>query len=296
MIPPRAGLAAVLLAGCYYASEPPTASGTFDGGAVASSEFPCEVAEVLATCWGCHSSPPKGGAPMSLVALADLRAMSTVQPAASLAERAVVRMRQADRPMPPVGLPRPSAAAIDAFAAWVTAGTPPGSCEGVQPPGDGGPTGPFETVCSSGSKWPIGGGDDDDDDDEEGSPDMNPGLPCRTCHLAQEPERAYFFMGTAYPTLHEQDRCRSIVPPGTRVEILDNTGQVALTLPVRASGNFFSSSTLPQVALPFTARVVSPTGLISQMSTPQMTGDCNGCHTEQGINGAPGRVLLPSQP
>ncbi|MBA3820688.1 MAG: hypothetical protein H0X17_17490, partial [Deltaproteobacteria bacterium] len=180
---------------------------------------------------------------------------------------------------------------IDAFAAWVAAGSPPGSCEGVTPPDGSEPMGPVETVCSSGSKWPAG-----DDGDRGGSPDMNPGLPCQSCHLAEKPERAYFFMGTAYPTLHEQDRCRSIVPPGTRIEIIDNTGQVALTLPVRASGNFFSSSTLPQVALPFTARVVSPTGLISQMTTPQMTGNCNSCHTEQGINGAPGRVLVPSQP
>jgi predicted CXXCH cytochrome family protein len=29
------------------------------------------------------------------------------------------------------------------------------------------------------------------------------------------------------------------------------------------------------------------------MMTPQETGDCNSCHTEQGRNGAPGRILLP---
>jgi hypothetical protein len=63
---------------------------------------------------------------------------------------------------------------------------------------------------------------------------------------------------------------------------------------VRARGNFMSSSRNANVPLPFTARVVSPTGGITQMMTPQMTGDCNGCHTEQGANGAPGRILLPT--
>jgi hypothetical protein len=29
------------------------------------------------------------------------------------------------------------------------------------------------------------------------------------------------------------------------------------------------------------------------MSTLQSSGDCNGCHTEQGKNGAPGRIFLP---
>ncbi|MGD0679831.1 MAG: hypothetical protein ABSC94_30975 [Polyangiaceae bacterium] len=34
-------------------------------------------------------------------------------------------------------------------------------------------------------------------------------------------------------------------------------------------------------------------GKTAAMTTPQMTGDCNSCHTEQGANGAPGRIVLP---
>lgn len=223
---------------------------------------------------------------MSLTRFTDLSAMSGVEPGVEVARRALVRMRQTTSPMPPVGMARPDAASIDAFAAWVDKGMPPGSCEGVAPPPSGDPVdmGPAETVCSSNDKWPIGA--------DEG-PDMNPGMACRSCHLNNKPERAYFFMGTAFPTLHEQDRCFSIVPTGTRVEIIDKNGQVALTMAVRAKGNFFSDSTTTTIALPFTARVITPSGAISQMMTPQMTGDCNGCHTEQGANGAPGRVLLP---
>ena len=264
--------ALVLVAGCYYASAPEVSSS--DAGPVASSEFPCDVAETLQFCTGCHARPPRGGAPFPLVERADL--------AAPIAQRALARMRDGARPMPPAGLPRPSAMQIDAFAAWIDAGMPEGTCAGTGMPPDAGPA---ETVCSSGQYWT--------EDWDEGSPDMNPGLPCRSCHLAEEPERAYFFMGTAFPTLHEEDRCYSTVPAGTRVEIIDANGVVALTMPVRPRGNFFSTSRTANVALPFTARVVTADGRVNQMSTPQMTGDCNACHTEQGANGAPGRIVLP---
>jgi len=29
------------------------------------------------------------------------------------------------------------------------------------------------------------------------------------------------------------------------------------------------------------------------MTAPQTSGDCNGCHTQTGANGAPGRITLP---
>ncbi|NVB82900.1 MAG: hypothetical protein HOV81_31270 [Kofleriaceae bacterium] len=274
-------MAASLVApACYYASAP--ATGEVPGGTdaqIASTEFPCEVAQVLATCWNCHTNPPKGGAPIPLTTRAELAAASSL--GGTYAERALIRMRDTAKPMPPTGFPRPDAAGIDAFAAWVQSGMPMGSCEGV--PGGGGVA---PTVCSSGQKFPAVF--------DDGSPDMNPGLPCRACHLREEEDEARFFMGTVYPTLHEEDRCYSDVPTGTRVEIIDRNGVVALTLPVRPRGNFMSNSFNANVTLPFTARVVSPTGDVMQMTTPQMSGDCNGCHTEQGANGAPGRILLPS--
>jgi hypothetical protein len=34
-------------------------------------------------------------------------------------------------------------------------------------------------------------------------------------------------------------------------------------------------------------------GKTRAMVAPQTNGDCNSCHTENGANKAPGRVLLP---
>jgi hypothetical protein len=44
---------------------------------------------------------------------------------------------------------------------------------------------------------------------------------------------------------------------------------------------------------PFTARVVTPTGGVRAMATPQTNGDCNTCHTVAGRKGAQGRIWLP---
>lgn len=287
---PVAALALGVGCGYYQAGE------VDDGGSLdpdgpstpAGSDIPCEVAAVLSTyCLGCHGDPPTGGAPVPLVTRDNLLAPSPIEPGATLGQRAAVRIQDATRPMPPSGLPAPGPDEVAIVTDWVAAGMPAEPCE------DGGsdPTGPQPTTCTSGEKWPADW--EDMDAFEDGSPDMNPGLPCRACHLEEEDDLAFFFMGTVFPTLHEEDRCYSDVPEGTMVEIIDRNGEVALELAVRQSGNFFSSSRSARVALPFTARVVSPNGATIEMNTPQMSGDCNGCHTEQGANGAPGRILLP---
>ncbi|HVV84949.1 MAG TPA: hypothetical protein VHE35_17920 [Kofleriaceae bacterium] len=264
-------------AGCYYASD---AGSSGDTPPADSDQFPCEAAKLLSTCWACHGTPPRGGAEISLDKLTDLTAASMAAPGQSVAQRALARLRDTNDPMPPVGYPRPSDADITAFEGWVDGGMPGGTCSSTSNPGD-----PAPTVCTSGSKWTGGNRE---------SSDMNPGLPCRECHLRDEPRKAYFFMGTVYPTLHEQDLCYSRVPTGTRVEILDASGAVRATMQVRAEGNFYSNSTSISFNLPYTARVVSPSGSTIAMTTPQTDGDCNGCHTEQGASDAIGRILLPT--
>jgi len=264
--------------GCYYATNAGDDDGTTPP--VDSTEFPCEAAKTLATCWSCHGTPLRGGATFALDKLSDLRANSTVAPNQTQAQRSLVRLRDSARPMPPSGYPRPSDADILAFEGWINAGMPGGTCTGQDP------NQPAPTVCSSGVKWTGGNRE---------SPDMNPGLACRACHLQREPQKAYFFMGTVYPTLHEQDLCNSkSIPTGTKVEILDANGVVARTLTVRASGNFFSATVAAGIALPYTARVVTPSGSTITMTTKQTNGDCNACHTEQGTMGAAGRILLPT--
>jgi hypothetical protein len=37
---------------------------------------------------------------------------------------------------------------------------------------------------------------------------------------------------------------------------------------------------------------ITDTG-VRAMSTPQTDGDCNGCHTQDGVDKTPGRIILP---
>lgn len=277
--------------GCYAPSDLASTDGgpadvdatpgpTVDAGPVTSAELPCAAADALATCLACHGTPLRGGATLALDTLAALRAPSPSFPGTTVAARSLVRMRAVTAPMPPTGYPGPSAAQIAAFSTWVSASTPAGTCNTVPDP-----TVPAPTVCTSGRKWTGGNSE---------NPDMNPGLACRACHLSHAADKAYFFMGTVYPTLHEQDTCNSTAPVGTKVQILDAHGVVAVTMTVRTSGNFYSRATTAGITLPYTARVVSPSGSVISMTTPQTNGDCNSCHTEQGTMSALGRVLMPT--
>lgn len=60
-----------------------------------------------------------------------------------------------------------------------------------------------------------------------------------------------------------------------------------------SSGNFsLSDEDTRRIQVPFRAKVVAG-GKERAMGREQSTGDCNSCHTEQGANGAPGRIMLP---
>ena len=125
---------------------------------------------------------------------------------------------------------------------------------------------------------------------------MNPGLACRGCHLGesfqnQNPSRASE-PGTVFPSVREADLCAATVPDDTVVEILDAQDVVQLGLKVNAAGNFRSRSTGAGLTLPYKARVRSG-GKVNTMGSAQMNGDCNACHTVNGLNGAPRRVFFP---
>jgi hypothetical protein len=139
-------------------------------------------------------------------------------------------------------------------------------------------------ACASGATWTAGNSESDQ---------MNPGQACRVCHLAQEPGKAYFFMGTAYSAPHEADLCAAAdVATDAVVEILDTSDVVQLTLPINAAGNFRSLRTTANVPVPYKARVKAG-GKTNAMAGAQTSGDCNSCHTAAGAEGAPGRILLP---
>lgn len=255
------------------------------GGGGDQSGIPCEVAQVLADqCLSCHGSKLAGGAPMSLVTYEDLAATSSVDPAMTVAERSLVRMKSAGDPMPPGGAA--AAAEIAALEAWIAADMPQEDCGSVVDPFAAPPG------CQSGKQWNPEG--------KEGSL-MNPGMACISCHqkeAAEEPEVPIFAVaGTVYPLGHETDYCYGVdgTSPdfaGVKVVVTDANGQ-AYTLDVGATGNFSLSKL--GFAYPYTAKVVSPAGE-RVMNEAQQSGDCNLCHTATGGgNGsmAPGRIVVP---
>jgi hypothetical protein len=242
---------------------------------------------VASKCAQCHRDPPQGNATFPLLTLADFLAPSAIDPTKNEAQRALVRMTASSSPMPPAGYTPPTSGEVTAFSTWVNAGAPAGSCGAVDagaPLPDAG-TQPQPTTCTSSSWWTSG---------NNGSANMNPGLACKACHATNAFFKNYQFMGTVFPSLHEQDRCNAPPPSGGTIEIIDSNGMVAATLtPDSPSGNFHSSiPVLDTVSVPYTARVTL-NGKTATMMTPQMTGDCNSCHTEQGANGAPGRIVWP---
>jgi mono/diheme cytochrome c family protein len=260
--------------------------------------LPCAVSDMVTQhCVRCHGTTLAEGAPYRLLTIDDFKANSPLYPSQTVGGRALVRLKDTVSPMPPVPDTAAPADQISQFEAWFSAGMPQGTCGAV----DGGPdlglpdagTGPFPTVCTSNRKWTFG---------NAGSSTMNPGYACRSCHLGQDfmsqnpthisqPSRAYDFMGTVFPTSHEQDLCTDSPPGAVTVEIIDANGNVAQRLGVNSAGNFYSG-TGTGVQKPYTARVLY-SGRTRAMTTPQTDGDCNTCHTEQGLNGAPGRIVWP---
>ncbi|MBK8251199.1 MAG: hypothetical protein IPK82_00835 [Polyangiaceae bacterium] len=257
--------------------------GTGGSGGNSQSGVPCDVAAVMADkCLSCHGAKPSG-APMSLATYEDLTATSTVDSTKTVIERAVIRMADASKPMPPAG--GATADDIAVLQAWIDAGTPKGDCTEVVDP-FGVPVG-----CESGKEW--------NPQAEEGPP-MNPGEACINCHKTSNEADAPIFLvaGTVYPWGHESKYCYGI--DGTdpnfadvHVEVTDANG-VVFNLSVGQTGNFYLEEAESFVT-PYTAKVVSSKGERA-MTASQTDGDCNGCHTQDGGgNGsmAPGRIVIP---
>ncbi len=254
------------------------------GGGTALDGLPCEVATVIADkCSSCHGPTVALGAPYPLIARAQFLEAAPGQAGQTKGQRSLTRMQLGT--MPPVNSPAVTSAELNTFATWISAGMPSGSCA----PDAGVVIGPQPTTCASGSYW-LGG--------TRESVNMEPGFSCQGCHVTRKPERNYFFMGTVFPEAHAKDTCNAEPPTGVKVEILDKHGTVVLTMTARpTSGNFYNDSlsaldaTNQPIMMPYTARVVGPGGVMT-MTTPQTSGDCNSCHTEQGTNDATGRIVF----
>lgn len=258
----------------------------------ARSGLPCDLAVLLeASCGECHGAkrPPNG--PIRIASYDDLVAPSPDDPKRTIAELSLARMKSAKKPMPPDG--KLGADAIEILEAWISGGMPAGSCGTSAGKPDAGkpgakkdagadatpPNPPPTSVCTSGV---------------EASPDlfagtMRPGKACIACHTTQMGP-SFTIAGTVFPTSHEPDDCNGAngATDAVKVLIIDGSGAVR-ALPVNAAGNFMSGAAL---STPYRAIVVRGNS-IREMKSTQTDGDCNGCHSEWGKSGAPGRVMAP---
>ncbi|MDP2315350.1 MAG: carboxypeptidase-like regulatory domain-containing protein [Pseudomonadota bacterium] len=143
--------------------------------------------------------------------------------------------------------------------------------------GCAGPTDGTDTgACSSGSYWTGG--------DEE-SPLMNPGQSCIACHDRGEGP-TFTVAGTVMGDYGDVDDCDGV--EGVTVRLTDADGAVHEATS-NAAGNFYLNDA---IAMPYTVELESDAG-VSTMSTAPTTGDCASCHTADGAEGAPGRVVAP---
>jgi hypothetical protein len=123
---------------------------------------------------------------------------------------------------------------------------------------------------------------------DQESPEMHPGRSCIDCHAKGEGP-TFIIAGTVFQDISEADDVYGV--PGAVVQITDASGKVR-TLTTNASGNFFLKARGNTVAMPFTAKVIYK-GNENAMAASQSTGNCAACHTAQGRNGAPGRIIVP---
>ncbi len=141
---------------------------------------------------------------------------------------------------------------------------------------------PFEVepVCSSGAYWTDGA---------VGSAGMLPGNACIACHEESPGAPRLAVAGTIYPTAHEPDDCLGARGDIT-IEITDAAGMTR-SAEAGSSGNFYLFASA-DLRFPVRARIAFE-GRVREMSAARTSGDCNACHTQDGTDGAPGRILLP---
>jgi hypothetical protein len=133
-----------------------------------------------------------------------------------------------------------------------------------------------DPVCSTDSYWTGG--------DEE-SPRMHPGGDCVSCHARGEgPD--FTLAGTVMGDWDDPTDCNGIA--GVTVHVTDaNGGEHTLT--TNSAGNFYTTEHL----LAPIAVVLEQDGRTREMQLHPDETDCMSCHTQDGEEGAPGRIVAP---
>lgn len=250
-----------------------TGSGAGTG---AVTGLPCDVEQLFENrCISCHLGPT----PPPLLTYEDLIAPAPDAPSKSMAQASLERVSGTGSPMPPPPAEAPTSDEIQTLRAWVTAGTPRGGvCTAASDAGTAAPPDYATPVVCTSNVTAKGGND--------GSSTMRPGVACINCHT-QEGGPSFKIAGTVYPTAHEPDNCDGVAN-GVTVVVTDANGTVT-NLSVNGVGNFYSRA---QVVAPFHVKVTSG-NRERAMSASLTAGDCNSCHTVNGANGAPGRIMAP---
>lgn len=143
--------------------------------------------------------------------------------------------------------------------------------------GDTGPNGYGDGACVSGEEWTGGNRESDN---------MNPGQACIECHDRGEGP-SFVIAGTVYTNYDEPKNCNGL--KGATVRITDANGDT-FEAESNSVGNFFIESRDARIKTPYTAEVEFADGKIAVMGGDQTNGDCNACHTQDGTDGAPGRI------
>ncbi len=264
-------------------TSPPGSAGTG-----LATGLPCDVQAIIENrCIACHDGNTAGAPKM--LDYADLLKPSSSAPSKSIAVLSLERMKSTTSPMPPPPAVGPDAEEIQTFQEWVDAGTPKGAvC--TEPPPDGGALDAGDLPdagadagngCVSGKMWTNG---------NQGSAMMHPGVACNACHQVMGGPNLRI-AGTAYRAPHDVNDCNGAAPPPTvTVTITDSKGKTA-TANVNAAGNFDIQGG-QKLTAPYSASL-SDGAKTRKMNGKVTSGDCNSCHTAAGINGAPGRILIP---
>lgn len=116
---------------------------------------------------------------------------------------------------------------------------------------------------------------------------MKPGGDCIGCHSQGEGPR-FTVAGTVMNAYNDDTDCNGV--SGVTVRLTDTNGKT-LDLVTNSAGNFYRQGATG-IATPFTVKLINGTRERS-MATPQTDGNCASCHSAQGANGAPGRILAP---
>jgi hypothetical protein len=318
----------LLLLGCDDVPFGPAAAPAGPNTPIPTSPTACDIAAHVTEvhCTGCH-----GGSTEPLLTLEGLKATvgaASIRYTGTLvvagdAEGSLL-FRKLHGPAENEGAQMPIGQVLDvelqeAVRRWIDDGAVT-DCEPVEGGGGGGgggiaPGGPIDvgapprdfateppsfaagTSCSTNQWWQHAG-------DEEESFSMHPGRACIDCHTNSGDSDAprFAFAGTVMGDLRDEDDCRGV--PGVTVDLLDASDRVVGSALTNAAGNFGlcgpdgpGDNAIACASVPLTSpwRVrLSYEGRTREMLGHQdAVGDCMGCHTAAGRNGAPGRVVAP---